>query len=388
MDLKEVVLDYLTDNKEGMKHLITWFLNEVMQEEANEQTGAGRYHRTRSRKTYRNGHRKRTLKTRYGEITLDKPQLRDIPFQTKIFERYSRTAKALENAILESYLQGVSTRKIKEIVSHLGVEQLSPSYVSRIASELDETVNLFLSRPVDTFIPYLFVDASYFKIRDGIRYVNKALLVIAGIRSDGIREILGARIADCEDELTWEDIFCDLKERGLEKVDLVISDGHRGIQAAAERSFPGSSWQMCVVHFIRAVLRKLPKKHHKEIAQLLKDSLADQRMLQNCADELDIRGFPRAADTVERFIPDLLNYRIAPQDHWRRIRTTNMLERINKELKRRSRPIGAFPNDASLLRLAGTILMDMNEEWITSRRHLSGSDVIVCQDTRVEFTAV
>ena len=166
MDLKEVVLDYLTNNKEGMKHLITWFLNEVMQEEANEQAGAGRYHRTRSRKTYRNGHRKRTLKTRYGEITLEKPQLRDIPFQTKIFEGYSRTEKALENAILESYLQGVSTRKIKEIVAHLGVERLSPSYVSRIASELDETVNLFLSRPVDTFIQYLFVDASYFKIRD------------------------------------------------------------------------------------------------------------------------------------------------------------------------------------------------------------------------------
>ena len=226
MNLKEVVLNYLTDNEEAIKYLITWFLNEVMQEEAEQQAGAGRYHRTSSWKTYRNGHRKRTLKTRHGEITLNKPQLRDVPFQTQVFERYSRTEKALENAILESYLQGVSTRKVKEIVAHLGVEQISASYVSRIPSELDQTVHLFLSRPVDTYIPYIFVDASYFKIRDGIRYVNKALLVIAGIRSDGFREILGARIADCEDELTWEDIFCDLKERGLEKVDLVISDGH------------------------------------------------------------------------------------------------------------------------------------------------------------------
>jgi len=318
----------------------------------------------------------------HGEITLNKP------FQTQVFERYSRTEKALENAILESYLQGVSTRKIQDIVAHLGVEKVSPSYVSKIASELDQNVHLFLSRPVETYIPYLLVDASYFKIREGIRYVNKPLLVIAGIRSDGYREILSAKTADCEDELTWEDLFSDLKDRGLAKVDLVISDGHKGIQTAAERAFPGSSWQMCHVHFIRAVLRKLPRKHHKEIAQLLKDALTDPRRLQECVAELESRGYSSAADTVERFIPGLLNYRIAPQEHWRRIRTTNMLERLNKELKRRSRPIGAFPNDASLLRLAGTILMDTNEEWITGRRYLSGSEVMLCQDTRVEFTAL
>jgi transposase-like protein len=299
MDLKEVVRNYLADNDEGMKQVITWFLNEVMQEEAERQAGAGRYRRTSSRKAYRNGQRKRTLKTRHGELTLDKPQLRDTPFQTKVFERYSRTEKALENAILESYLQGVSTRKIQEVVSHLGVEQISASYVSKIASELDYNVHLFFSRPLDTYIPYLFVDASYFKVRDGVRYLNKALLVIAGIRSDGFREILGARIADCEDELTWEDLFSDLKKKGLEKVDLVISDGHKGIQAAAERSFPGSSWQMCHVHFVRAVLRKLPKKQHKEIALLLRDALSDPRRLQQCADELEIRGFPKAADTVD-----------------------------------------------------------------------------------------
>ena len=244
---------------------------------------------------------------------------------------------------------------------------------------MDQNVHLFLSRSIETYIPYLFVDASHFKIRDGVRYVNKALLVIAGIRSDGFREILGARIADSEDESTWEDIFSDLKERGLVKVDLVISDGHKGIQVDAERSFLGSSLKMCTVHFIRV---------HKEIAQLLRESLTDPPGLQECADELEIRGFSRAADTMERFIPGLVNYRIAPQEHWRRIRTTNMLERLNKELKRRSRAIGAFSNDASLLHLAGTILMDINEEWITGQRYLSGSEVIVCQDTRAEFTAL
>ncbi len=243
MDLKEVVLNYLTADEEGMKHLLTWFLNEVMQQEANRQAGAGRYRRTSSRRTYRNDHRGRSLKTRYRESVLNKPQLRDIPFQTKVFERYSRIEKALENAILESYLQGVSTRKIQEIVAHLGIERISPSCVSKIAADLGQTVHLFFSRPVDSCIPYLLVDASYFKIRDGIRYVNKALLVIAGIRSDGFREVLSARIADCEDELAWEDLFSDLKERGLDKVDPVISDGHRSFQTAAERSFSGSSWQ-------------------------------------------------------------------------------------------------------------------------------------------------
>ena len=190
MNSKDLVADYLTDNNEGMKHLITWFLNEVMQREAAEQAGARRYERSGSRRTYRNGTRSRSLKSRYGSLILKKPLLRDLPFETQVFERYSRTEKALENAIIESYLQGVSTRKIQDVISHLGVEKVSASYVSRIAKELDSKVREFFSRPVESHIPYLFVDASYFKIRDDIRYSNKALLVIAGIRDDGIREIL------------------------------------------------------------------------------------------------------------------------------------------------------------------------------------------------------
>lgn len=164
------------------------------------------------------------------------------------------------NGIIESYLQGVSNRKIPEIFSHLGVDQVSASNVSKIAAELDQTVHQFLSRPVDASLLHHLWDASYLKVRDGIRYVNKALLVITRIRCDGYHEIRGARIAECEDELTWEDIFVELKERGLESVDLVISDGHNGIEADFERSFPGSSWQMCHVNFLRAVFRKIPKK--------------------------------------------------------------------------------------------------------------------------------
>ena len=185
------------------------------------------------------------------------------------------------NAIIESYLQGVATRNVEKVISHLGVTQISASYVSKVAQELDVKVTEFMERSVDSYIPYLFVDASYFKVRDGVKYVSKALLIVAGIREDGYREILGARVADAEHELTWEGIFSDLKDWGLTKVDLIISDGHTGIQSAASRMFPGSSWQMCHVHFIRAVLRKVPRKHHKVIAETLKECLsASGRLLE------------------------------------------------------------------------------------------------------------
>lgn len=389
MNLSDIVLNYLTDNEKGMQQLITWFLNDVMKEEVAQQAGVPRYARSSTRKAHRNGYRTRSLKTRFGDLVLEKPQLREIPFETKVFERYSRTEKALVNAIIESYIQGVSTRNVENVISHLGVNQVSASYVSKVAQELDGKVTEFMERSIDSYIPYLFVDASYFKVRDSVRYVNKALLVVVGVRTDGHREILAASVADAEHELTWEGIFSDLKERGLSKVDLVISDGHTGIQSAATNMFPGSSWQMCHVHFIRAVLRKVPRKYHKEIAEILKECLNDPGKLQEFAVQLDERGLSRAADTIHRFHHGLMNYRAFPPEFWKKIRTTNLLERVNKELKRRSKKIGAFPNDASLLRLAGTILIDINEEWITGSRYLSLMSEMISLDTEAaDFTAL
>ena len=388
MNLRDIVLNYLTDNEKGMQQLITWFLNDVMNEEVAQQAGVPRYKRSSSRRAHRNGYRHRSLKTRYGELSLLKPQLREIPFETKIFQRYSRTEKALVNAIIESYLQGVSTRKVQDVISHLGIDQISPSYVSKVAKELDDQVQSFLEKPIDSHIPYLFVDASYFKVRDGIRYVTKALLVVVGVREDGRREILGARVADTEHELTWEGIFSDLKERGLSSVDLVISDGHTGIQSAAEKMFPGSSWQMCHVHFIRAVLRKVSRTYHKLIAERLKECLSDPTLLLTYAKELEDTGFSRAADTIYRFEHGLMNYRAYPPEHWKKIRTTNLLERVHKELKRRTKKIGAFPNDASLSRLVVSILIDINEEWITGNRYLSVKSEMSTLDTGAEFTAL
>jgi len=368
---KDLLKDYLIDQEDGLKNLLTWFLNLVMQFEAMEQIDAEPYQRVGSRKAHRNGYKERSLKTRVGELRLKKPQFREIPFQTKVFDRYSRVEKALINAIVESYLQGVSTRRIQDIVSRLGIDELSASSVSRIAKELDEKVEEFLKRPIEHPIQYLFVDASYFKVRTDSRYVTKAFLVVMGIRDDGYREILGARIADGEDEIFWSGLFQDLADRGLSGVKLVVSDGHKGIQKAVEKSFLGASWQMCHVHLVRAVLRNVAKKYHKEIADKIKIALEDETKAQELILELEGRGYSKAADTLEHFRFSLWNYRSFSREHWRRIRTTNGLERINKELKRRTRVVGAFPSDKSFMRLGVSILIDINEEWMTTKKYLS-----------------
>ncbi|MEM0499172.1 MAG: IS256 family transposase [Methanothrix sp.] len=367
----DLLEDYLIDQEEGLKKLLTYFLNLVMQLEAIQQSGAEPYQRTESRKAHRNGYKERSLKTRVGEITLKKPQFREMPFETKVFERYSRVEKALISAVAESYIQGVSTRRIKSVVSQLGLENLSASSVSRLAKELDDKVEEFLKRPIERPVPYIFVDASYFKVRDGPMYVTKAFMIVTGIRDDGYREILGARIADGEDENFWYGLFQELKDRGLSGVKLVVSDGHKGIQSAVESSFLGASWQICHVHFIRAVLRNVAKKDQKEIADKLKLALEHESMMDLLVGELEDRGYSKAIDTIDRFRFGLWNYKSFPREHWKRIRTTNSMERIHKELKRRSRVVGAFPSDNAFIRLAVSILMDINEEWMTSKRYLT-----------------
>lgn len=367
----EYIEDYLIDRNDGTKNVLTWFLNQVMQQEAQNQIKAQPYERTEKRKAQRNGTRKRSLKTIHGDIVLDKPQLRGVPFKTNVFERFSRVEKSLRIAIAEAYFEGISTRKVKEVVSKFGLEDISASEVSRIARELDEKVKEFLERPIEDEIRYLFVDASYFKVRSQGRYITKALLVVTGIHENGCREILGAKVALNEEESVWESLFEELRDRGLRGVQLVVSDGHKGIQKAVEKAFLGASWQMCNVHFMRAVLKNIPKKDKAEVAYQLKEALEDEDKMQILADMLRQNGFSKSADTIERFRFDLWNYKAFPRQHWRRIRTTNGVERINKELKRRSRSVGAFSNDESLLRLAVCILMDINEEWITGKKYLS-----------------
>jgi len=241
METDDLLADYLIDPNDALKQLLTWFLNLVMQLEANQQAGANPYERSDQRKAHRNGTQQRTLKTRVGELTLDKPQFREFPFETKVFEKYCHVEQALLMAIAESYIQGVSTRRMEKIVEKFGLDRLSSSEVSRICAILDGKVEEFLKRPIENKIRYLFVDASYFKVRFGVQYKTRALLIVTGIREDGYREVLGARIAESEDSGFWSALFRDLKDRGLEGVQMVISDAHKGIQKAVESSFVGAS---------------------------------------------------------------------------------------------------------------------------------------------------
>jgi transposase-like protein len=315
MEPYELLANYLIDPNSGLKQLLTDFLNLVMKVEAYQQSGAVPYERNDQRKAHRNGTRKRSLKTRFGELTLDKPQLREIPFETKVFERYSRVEQALLMAIAESYTQGVSTRRMEEIVKNFGLDRLSSSEVSRICRILDEKVEEFLKRPIETPIRYLFVDASYFKVRHGTQYKTRALLIVTGIREDGYREILGARIAESEDSGFWSELFRDLKDRGLDGVEMVISDAHKGIQKAVESSFLGASWQMCHVHFNRAVLDSISKKDMQEVADKLRDASDNEMKMQSLAVELSDRGYSSAAETIDRFRFDLWNYKAFPMAH-------------------------------------------------------------------------
>ena len=371
MQSLEPVINYLVDPNSGLKQVMTEFLNAVMLFEAYLQSGALPYERTHQRKAHRNGTRPRTLKTRIGEITLDKPQFREFPFESSVFERYCRVEQALLMIIAESYIQGVSTRRMEELVKNFGLNKLSASEVSRLCKILDEKVEEFLKRPIEVKIRYLLVDATYFKVRCGVQYKTRALLVVVGIREDGLREILGASIAESEDSGFWLTLFRSLKDRGLEGVELVISDAHKGIQKAVESSFLGASWQYCHVHFSRAVLDSISNRDKQEIADKLKEASDDEMKMQELGKELRDRGYDPAAETIDRFRFDLWNYKAYPRVHWKRIRTTNVIERINKELKRRSRPVGAFPSDKSLMRLVGCIMININEEWITGKKYLS-----------------
>lgn len=365
---RKCALKYIREDPDAMKHLIRDFLNEVLEEEACEQAGAGRYERGEGRRAHRNGYKQRGLVTRYGKVELEKPQLREVPFETSLFGKYSRSEKAVVNVISESYLDGVSTRKMKKVLSKLGVE-VSKSTVSRISEELDEGVKQFLGRPL-CGMPYLFVDATYIKVRSNGMYATKPVFIAMGVNQDGYKEILASRIMDREDEDWWTVFFEDLKKRGLCDVRMVISDGHKGIKKAVEQCFIGASWQLCHVHFRRSVLKTIPVKQRREVNDLLKEHMESPHLLANLAVDLQTRGYDRASGLIENNIPCLFNYQAFPTHHWSKIRTTNTLENVNSLIKRRTKPIGAFPNNQSVLRVIGNILMDVNDEFIAAIKHI------------------
>jgi putative transposase len=362
VDVLLLFLKYLRQDDDGMKSILTWLYNAIMKVEAEIQAGCVEYERSDERRLHRNGYKQRGLKTVHGDLVLDKPQFREEGFSTVIFEAYGRVEKAVLSLVGETYLLGVSTRKIEDVLKTLGINGFSAASVSKINKELDEGVGAFLERPLGRVV-YMYVDATYFRVREGACYVTKALLIVVGVGEDGYRQVLGARICESESEEFWTGLFEDLQRRGLHGVLLVVSDGHRGIKKAVQNCFLGASWQYCQVHFVRNVLKKVSVKKRKEIALLVRGSREDPRAMASLSAELRGMGFSGAGRMIDDHYPDLFNFMAFPQAHWKKIRTTNMLENMNRGLKRRSRVVAAFPNDASLLRLAITLLMDMEEEW-------------------------
>ena len=362
------LLSSLMTESTGFAQLIGSVLNQVLEAQATEQIGAERYERSAERGGYRNGVRPRVLYTRVGPVTLLVPQFRDGAFSTEIFGRYQRSEQALVLALMEMVLNGVSTRKVTKITEELCGTQFSKSTVSQLCTGLDARVRAFNERPLGSF-PFLIIDAMYCKSRtqyDGV--VSKAALMISAVNAEGNREILGVRIGDSESESFWRETFEWLKDRGIKDVAFVTSDDHRGMVNALKRSFQGGIWQRCQVHFMRNVLSVTPARHKAAMAAGLKRIFASEDVGEarakavELAEQLDKRA-ARAIECLEHGLEDALAVYSLPAKYRRRLKSTNMQERLIQEVRRRERVIRIFPNEASVLRLIGALLAEFHEEW-------------------------
>lgn len=349
----------------------------LMELEVAEKIRAERYERSDERTTYRNGYRDRALETRVGRVDLKIPKLREGSYFPSMLEPRRRAEKALVSVVQEAYVHGVSTRKVDELVRALGISGISKSEVSRLCAELDEKVDAFLNRPLEGHYPYIWLDAKYIKVREDDRVINMALVVAIGVNEAGDREVLGIDVGLSEDAAFWTEFLRALVARGLKGVRLVISDAHEGLKQAISTVLHGASWQRCRVHFMRNILSHVPKAMQAMVAALVRtifvqpDLVAARAQLAKVAESLEKR-FPRAAELLRDAQDDILAYMAFPPEHWRQIYSTNPLERLNKEIGRRTDVVGIFPNRKALVRLAGAVLQEQSDEWAAApRRYFS-----------------
>ena len=360
--------------EDGFRRVLEVLVQRMLEEEMTAFLGAEPYQRAEGRQGYRNGHRRRRLKTRVGTLELLVPQDREGRFRTELFQRYQRNEKALVLALMEMYVQGVSTRRVKKITEALCGLEISKSQVSALARALDEEVAAWRSRPFEKAYPYLVVDARYEKVRRGPRVTSQAVLLVVGIDEEGYREILGTWLADSESEATWSEVFAELKERGLQGVCYVVSDDHQGLRAAIDRYFQGALWQRCQVHFVRNVLARVARGERARVLELLRaitqSPTAEEarRRLQEAAEALRVK-YPRVAEMLEEEGEEILAVYQLPVEHRKRMCSTNMLERYQQELRRRTRVVRIFPNEGSCLRLVTALAIEASEEWL-GRRYL------------------
>ena len=374
---EEVAQGILLDDPGFLKEIVERVLQELLEAEMTEHVGAAAYERSEARTGHRNGHKPRALRTRVGTLNLLVPQDREGTFSTRLFDRYQRNEKALVLALMQMYVEGVSTRKVKEVTEGLCGTSFSKSLVSSLAGSLDAELEGWRSRRLEAAsYPYLFVDARYEKVRVDHRVVSQGVLIVSGVREDGFREILAVEVADTESEATYQEMFRSLKSRGLSGVEFIVSDDHKGLKAAIGRHFQGASWQRCQVHYARNLLGMVSFAKRKELGADLRGIFAATSREQalgiasSVAKKWREKCNEKVAEHLEEHVEECLACLPFPESHRRRIRTTNGLERLNQEIKRRTSVVRIFPNRHSCLRLVSALAVEQSEEWLTGRRYL------------------
>lgn len=366
------LVEGLFKDKEALPALLAAICRAAMEQEVSRHVGAARHERAASRVGRRNGYKPRTLKTRVGEVELDVPQVRGCePYHPSLFGRWQRSERALLVACAEMYFQGVSTRNVREVLEAMCDGDVSATTVSQVARELDEKLARFRTRRLDEHeYPYLKVDARYEKVRVDGRVVSQAVLVTIGYTEGGRREVLDWRLGDSESERTWSEVFVDLKSRGLKGVRLLVSDAHQGIVSAARRHLQGVAWQRCRVHFMRELARKVSYRQAKglmaEARAVFAGATREECLLRG--EEMALRWEARN-DGVSKLLrsgpEDCLAVLGFPEDHRRRLASTNELENLMRRLKKRTRVVGVFPSRSSCERLIGSQLLEVHEQWLT-----------------------
>jgi transposase-like protein len=368
----------LANEPDVMKVLVKEALQEVLDAEMTEFLGADRNERSAERMGYRSGYYSRGLVTRIGKLELRVPRDRSGEFSTALFERYQRSEKALVAALAEMYVQGVSTRKVTAITEELCGHRFSASSISAINKGMDEALARFASRPLDEVYPYLILDARYEKVREDGVIRSQAVLIAIGINWEGQRQVLAVELANRESATSWKDFLVTLKQRGLHGVEFVVSDDHAGLKRAIGEILPEAAWQRCYVHFLRNALDYLPRKADDDCLQELR-WIYDRRDLQEAQRDLAAwiskwqAKYPKLVDWVEGSIGETLTFYRLPRAHHKHLKSTNMLERLNEEIKRRTRVVRIFPNAASCERLVRALCVETHEAWLEASRYLNMS---------------
>jgi putative transposase len=366
----------IADDQNFLRHLVREVMQEILEAEMTDALGAEPGERTEARMGYRAGHYPRTLVTRVGKLELRVPRDRDGRFSTELFERYQRSEKALVSALAEMYVQGVSTRKVKLVTEELCGHSFSASAISQINKGLDESLSEFAHRHLDEPYPYLILDARYERVREGGVIRSQAVFVAIGINTDGYRQILGVELAGRESQTSWRDFLVALKERGLHGVEFVVSDDHQGLRRSLMEILPEAAWQRCYVHFLRNALDHMPRKASDDCLQELR-WLYDRRNLSEAQKDLAAwicrwqKTYPKLCDWVEENISETLTFYRLPIGHHKHLKSTNMLERLNEEIKRRTRVVRIFPNRDSCLRLIRALAVETHEGWLEEHRYLN-----------------